>query len=131
MIQDEHSMLAGAMNHATRLLATYAREAKFRLRREDYALPRERCGRIPLLAYFGDHMQLPPVPKKELRVRTIGRHLSGASRRSGDLSTSPLCVSIAANDALQRSDSYPHLARHARSGRTTSFRQRLAGALGY
>ena len=64
MIQDKHSMLAGAMNHATCLLATYAREAKFRLRREDCALPRERCGRIPLLGYLGDHLQLPPVPKK-------------------------------------------------------------------
>ena len=35
MIHDEHSMLAGAMNHAASLLATYARQAKFRLRRED------------------------------------------------------------------------------------------------
>jgi len=63
MIHDEHSMLAGAMNHAASLLATYAREAKFRLRREDYSLPRERYGRVPMLAYFGDHLQLPPVPK--------------------------------------------------------------------
>ena len=64
MIHDEHSMLAGAMNHAASLLATYAREAKFRLRREDYALPRERYGRMAALAYFGDHLQLPPIPKK-------------------------------------------------------------------
>ena len=42
MIHDEHSMLAGAMNHAASLLATYARESKFRLRREDYALPGQR-----------------------------------------------------------------------------------------
>ena len=47
MLHDEDSMLAGAMNHAGSLLATYARESKFRLRREDYALPRERYGRIP------------------------------------------------------------------------------------
>ena len=62
MIHYEYSMLAGAMNHAASLLATYAREAKYRLRREDYALPRERYGRIPGLGYFGDHMQLPPIP---------------------------------------------------------------------
>ena len=64
MIQDEHSMLAGVMNHAASLLATYARETAFRLRRDDYALPHERYGRIPMLAYCGDHLQLPPVPKK-------------------------------------------------------------------
>ena len=72
MIHDEHSMLAGAMNHAASLLATYAREAKFRLRREDYALPRERYGRMPLLAYFGDHVQLPPVPKANSMLAPLG-----------------------------------------------------------
>ena len=64
MLHDEHSMLAGNMNHAASLVITYAREGKFHLRREDYALPRERYGRMPILAYFGDHLQLPPVPKK-------------------------------------------------------------------
>ena len=63
MLFDEHSMLPGAMNHAASLLAAYARETKFRLRREDYALPRERFGRMPVLAYCGDHLQLPAVPK--------------------------------------------------------------------
>ena len=63
MLHDESSMLAGTMNHAASLLATYARESKFRLRREDYAMPGERYGRLPLLGYFGDHLQLPPVPK--------------------------------------------------------------------
>ena len=57
-------MLAGYVNHAASLLATYAREAKFRLRREDYARPCKRYGRIAVLGYFGDHLQLPPVPKK-------------------------------------------------------------------
>ena len=52
MLHDESSMLAGAMNHAAALLATYAREAKFRLRREDYARPRERYRRIPVLGYL-------------------------------------------------------------------------------
>ena len=76
MIHDEHSMLAGAMNHAASLLATYARQAKFRLVREDYALPRERYGRMPLLAYFGDHLQLPPVPKRNSMLAP----LEGASQ---------------------------------------------------
>ena len=44
-------------------MATYARGSQFRLRHEEYALPRERYGRIPLLGYFGDHLQLPSVPK--------------------------------------------------------------------
>ena len=76
MIHDEYSMLAGAMNHAASLLATYAREAKYRLRREDYALPRERYGRIPGLGYFGDHMQLPPIPK----ANSMNASLDGSSQ---------------------------------------------------
>ena len=63
MVHDESSMLAGTLNHAASLLATYARECKFRLRRENYAMPRERYGGIPILGFFGDHLQLPPVPK--------------------------------------------------------------------
>ena len=76
MIHDEYSMLAGAMNHAASLLATYAREAKYRLRREDYALPRERYGRIPGLGYFGDHMQRPPIPKANI----MNASLDGSSQ---------------------------------------------------
>ena len=82
MIHDEYSMLAGAMNHASSLLATYAREAKYRLRREDYALPRERYGRIPGLAYFGDHMQLPPIPKANSMNASLGG--SSQEHRIGD-----------------------------------------------
>jgi hypothetical protein len=63
-IKDEFSMLPGQMNHAAALLATYARESKFRLRREDYAKKRERAGRVPVMLDAGDHLQLPPVPKK-------------------------------------------------------------------
>ena len=62
----EHSMLAGAMNHAASLLATYARETKFRLRREDYALPRERYGRMPLL---GNSMIIRSCPQFRKRTR--------------------------------------------------------------
>ena len=83
MLHDECSMLAGALNHAGSLLATYARESKFRLRREDYALPGERYGRIPVLGYFGDHLQLPPVPKANSMLapleRTSQEHRVGAA----------------------------------------------------
>ena len=53
------------MNHAGSLLTTYAREATNRLRREDYALPRERHGRLAVLGYCGDHLQFPPVPNNK------------------------------------------------------------------
>ena len=80
---DEHSMLAGSMNHAASLLATYAREMKYRLRRENYALPCERFGRLPALAYFGDHLQLPPVPKANAMLapleHTSQEHRVGAA----------------------------------------------------
>ena len=71
------------MNHAASLLATYARESKFRLRREDYALPRERYGRVPIVGWAGDHLQLPPVPKKNSLFasleHTSQEHRVGAS----------------------------------------------------
>ena len=57
MLHDESSMLPGLLNHAASLLATYAREGKFQLRRENYAMPRQRYGGIPLQGYFGDHLQ--------------------------------------------------------------------------
>ena len=63
VVHDESSMLAGILNHAASLLATYARESKFRLRRENYAMPRERYGGVPFFGYFGGHLQLPPIPK--------------------------------------------------------------------
>ena len=82
-LDDEFSMIAATLNHAGSLLATYAREAKFRLRREDYALPRERWGRIALKGWFGDHLQLPPVPKKNSLLapleHTSQEHRVGAS----------------------------------------------------
>ena len=64
VLKDEFSMLTGSLNHAASLLATYAREGKFRLRREDYAKPGQHFGQMPLVGDFGDHLQLPPVPKK-------------------------------------------------------------------
>jgi hypothetical protein len=83
VFEDEFSMIAGTMNHAASLLATYARESKFRLRREDYALPRERYGRVPIVGWAGDHLQLPPVPKKNSLFapleHTSQEHRVGAS----------------------------------------------------
>ena len=63
-IIDEFSQLQGSMNHAAALRATYGRQAKYNLNMYDYAMPKERWGRIALLLYCGDHLQLPPVPKK-------------------------------------------------------------------
>ena len=63
-LKDEFSMMPGQMNHAAALLATYARQSEFRLVKEDYAKPRERAGRVPVMLDAGDHLQLPPVPKK-------------------------------------------------------------------
>jgi hypothetical protein len=45
-------------------MCTYARQVAYSLKREDYALPKERFGRIGILFYAGDHLHLPPVPQK-------------------------------------------------------------------
>ena len=63
MYIDESSQLQGELNHAAALRTTYAREAKYNLNRNFYALPRERYGRMPILWYSQDHLQLPPVPE--------------------------------------------------------------------
>ena len=59
LLKDEFSMMA-----ASSLLITYAREAKFRLCREDYAKPQERAGRVPVMLALGDRLQLLLLPKK-------------------------------------------------------------------
>lgn len=83
LLKDEFNMMAGQMNHALSLLITYAREAKFRLRREDYAKPRERAGRFPVMLDAGDQLQLPPVPKKNSLfaplTHTSQEHRAGAA----------------------------------------------------
>ena len=60
---DESSQLQGALNHAASLRTTYAREAKYDLNRNNYSDPRERYGRMAILWYSQDHLQLPPVPE--------------------------------------------------------------------
>ena len=60
---DESSQLQGALNHAAALRTTYAREAKYDLNRNNYSDPHERYGRMAILWYSQDHLQLPPVPE--------------------------------------------------------------------
>ena len=59
---DEYSQLLAELNNAAALRTTYAREAKFQLDRNIYHKPQERYGRLAILTYAGDHLQLPPVP---------------------------------------------------------------------
>ena len=60
---DESSQLQGELNHAASLRTTYARESQYGLNRNNYSGPRERYGRIAILWYSQDHLQLPPVPE--------------------------------------------------------------------
>ena len=59
---DEFSQLQGELNHAGALRTTYSREVKYKLDRNVYYAPQERWGRIAVLDYAGDHLQMPPVP---------------------------------------------------------------------
>ena len=59
---DEYSMLQAELNHAASLRTTYAREHRYDLDKNIYFRPSERYGRIAILAFSGDHLQLPPVP---------------------------------------------------------------------
>ena len=60
---DESSQLQGELNHAAALRTTYARESQYGLNRNNYSGPRERYGRMAILWYSQDHLQLPPVPE--------------------------------------------------------------------
>ena len=61
---DEYIQLQGELNHAAALRTTYAREAKYSLNRNTYYRPEERWGRLAVVVYSGDHMQLPPAPAR-------------------------------------------------------------------
>ena len=84
---DESSQLQGELNHAAALRTTYARESKYSLNRNNFELgcfgPRERYGRIPILWYSQDHLQLPPVPESSsmlaLLEGTSAEHKVGAN----------------------------------------------------
>ena len=60
---DESSQLQGELNHAASLRTTYARESKYSLNRNNSSGPEERYGRLPILWYSQDDLQLPPVPE--------------------------------------------------------------------
>ena len=62
MYIDEYSQLQGELNNAAALRTTYARQERYHLDKNLYHCPQERYGRIAVLAYSGDHLQLPPVP---------------------------------------------------------------------
>ena len=51
----------GELNHAGALRTTYAREAKYGLNKDVHFKRQDRWGRLPVVVYFGDHLQLPLV----------------------------------------------------------------------
>jgi len=79
---DEYSQLQGELNHAGALRTTYAREAKYGLNKDLYYKPEERWGRLPVVIYSGDHLQLPPVPTSSSMLAplegTTNEHKVGA-----------------------------------------------------
>ena len=80
---DESSQLQAELNHAAALRTTYARESKYGLNRDNYSGPRERYGRIAILWYSQDHLQLPPVPESSSMLAplegTSAEHKVGAN----------------------------------------------------
>ena len=87
---DESSQLQGELNHADALRTTYDRQHKYGLNPLDYWKPTERHGRVAMLSYWGDHLQLPPVPASSsmlsLLQGTSNEHKAGvAIFRNADL----------------------------------------------
>ena len=79
---DEYSQLSGELNHARALRTTYARESTYGLNKDIYFKPQERWGRLPVVVYSGDHLQLPPVPASSSMLAplegTTNEHKVGA-----------------------------------------------------
>ena len=101
LLNDEFSMISVALINAGSLITTYARETKFRLRREDYALPRQHFGRIPCLAWAGDHLQLSPIFKKNSVFAPL-EHTSQKHRVSVSIFRNSWCFSVTATAKLLR-----------------------------
>ena len=84
MATDESSQLPGQLNHADALRMTYARQHKYGLNPLDYWKPTERHGRIAVSTYWGDHLQLPPVPASSSMLSpltgTSNEHKAGANK---------------------------------------------------
>ena len=59
---DENSQLQSEFDHVGALRTTYARDARYGLSKDVYYKPLERWGRLPVVVYSSDHLQLPPVP---------------------------------------------------------------------
>ena len=80
---DEYGQLPTPLYHASNLLWTLAREGRYNLKREDYALPRETASRTSKISHSGDHLQLPPVPKSASLLADIegtsDEHKAGAA----------------------------------------------------
>ena len=87
---DEYSQLQSELNHAASLRTTNAREAKYGLNRDMYYKREERWGRLPVVVYSGDHLQLPPAPASSSMLApldsTTNEHKVGAKTfRDADL----------------------------------------------
>lgn len=80
---DEASQLQAELNHAAALRTTYAREYAHKLDRNIYSQPDQRYGKIAILWYQEDHLQLPPVPESSSMLApmegTSDEHKAGAS----------------------------------------------------
>ena len=60
---DESSQLPADLNHAAALRTTYAREKHPGVDKNNYSAPDQRYGKMAILWYSQDHLQLPPVPE--------------------------------------------------------------------
>ena len=80
---DESSQIAGKLHHADALRLTYARQHEYKLNPLDYWKPSERHGRIAVVSYWGDRLQLPPVPPSSSMLATLtgtsNEHKAGAN----------------------------------------------------
>ncbi|CAE8718644.1 unnamed protein product [Polarella glacialis] len=62
LLLDEFSQMQGQLAHADALRKTYGRQRAYNLDVAKYAEPQQTFGCIPHVAFFGDEIQLPPVP---------------------------------------------------------------------
>ena len=76
LLIDEFSQLQAKLFHANNLFWSVARQDKYNLALQDYALPREIAGRASKLVLSGDHLQLPPVPASHSLLAPIEVHLT-------------------------------------------------------
>jgi hypothetical protein len=82
-IHDEALQTSAPLLHAAALRTTYARQQTYSLDTARYAQPNEIMGRMSFLAFCGDHLQLPPVPKSSGLLapldNTSDEHKAGAA----------------------------------------------------